>query len=101
MATVPITIACGNYDRTAAISDGRVKIEGCEVTYLSLEPEEIFHRAFRFEEFDVCEMSFSSFIRTVANGTAACCNTSMAYIPRRFTGTREDRSKRVDRNERR
>jgi 4,5-dihydroxyphthalate decarboxylase len=83
MATVPITIACGNYDRTAAISDGRVKIEGCEVTYLSLEPEEIFHRAFRFEEFDVCEMSFSSFLRTVANGTAAYVGIP-AFVSRIF-----------------
>jgi 4,5-dihydroxyphthalate decarboxylase len=83
MSTVPITIACGNYDRTAAIRDGRVKIEGCEVTYLSLEPEEIFHRAFRFEEFDVCEMSFSSFIRTVANGTAAYVGIP-AFVSRIF-----------------
>jgi 4,5-dihydroxyphthalate decarboxylase len=83
MATVPITIACGNYDRTAAIRDGRVKIEGCEVTYLSLEPEEIFHRAFRFEEFDVCEMSFSSFLRTVANGTAAYVGIP-AFVSRIF-----------------
>src|SRR3984893_12636863 len=83
MATVPITIACGNYDRTAAIRDGRVKIEGCEETYLSLEPEEIFHRAFRFEEFDVCEMSFSSFLRTVANGTAAYVGIP-AFVSRIF-----------------
>ena len=27
MADVPITIACGNYDRTRAIRDGRVKVE--------------------------------------------------------------------------
>src|SRR3979409_2204811 len=70
MVEVPITIACGNYDRTAAIRDGRVKVDGCAVNYLPLYPEEIFHRAFKFQEFDVCEMSFSSFIRTVAAGTS-------------------------------
>jgi 4,5-dihydroxyphthalate decarboxylase len=70
MVDVPITIACGNYDRTRAIQDGRVKVEGCAVTYLPLYPEEIFHRAFRFQEFDVSEISFSSFIRTVAAGTS-------------------------------
>ena len=69
MVEVPITIACGNYDRTRAIQDGRVKVEGCAVTYLPLYPEEIFHRTFRFQEFDVSEISFSSFIRTVAAGT--------------------------------
>jgi 4,5-dihydroxyphthalate decarboxylase len=44
MADVPVTIACGNYDRTRAIKDGTVRIEGCAVTYLPLYPEEIFHR---------------------------------------------------------
>src|SRR5690349_16626162 len=68
MADVPITIACGNYDRTRAIRDGRVKVEGCDVTYLPLYPEEIFFRAFRYQEFDVSELSFSSYIRTVAAG---------------------------------
>ena len=68
MVEVPITIACGNYDRTRAIRDGRVKVEGCAVTYLPLYPEEIFHRAFKFQEFDVSEISFSSYIRTVAAG---------------------------------
>jgi 4,5-dihydroxyphthalate decarboxylase len=70
MVDVPITIACGNYDRTRSIQDGRVKVEGCAVTYLPLYPEEIFHRVFKFQEFDVSEISFSSFIRTVAAGTS-------------------------------
>ena len=71
MADVPITVACGNYDRTARDQDGRVKVDGCALTYLPLYPEEIFHRAFKFQEFDVSELSFSSYIRTVAAGTSA------------------------------
>ncbi len=70
MVDVPITIACGNYDRTRAIRDGTVPVEGCAVTFLPLYPEEIFHRVFKFQEFDVAEISFSSYIRTVAAGTA-------------------------------
>ena len=70
MVEVPITIACGNYDRTQAIRDGRVKVEGCAVTYLPLYPEEIFHRVFKFQEFDISEMSFSSYLRTVSAGTS-------------------------------
>jgi 4,5-dihydroxyphthalate decarboxylase len=70
MVDVPITIACGNYDRTRAIRDGRVNVDGCAVTYLPLYPEEIFHRAFKFAEFDVSELSFSSYLRTVAAGNA-------------------------------
>src|SRR5215475_8829801 len=69
MVEVPITIACGNYDRTRALRDGRVKVEGCAATYLPLYPEEIFFRAFRYHEFDVSELSFSSYTRMVAAGT--------------------------------
>jgi 4,5-dihydroxyphthalate decarboxylase len=80
---VPITIACGNYDRTRAILDGRVTVEGCATTYLPLYPEEIFHRAFRFQEFDVSELSFSSHIRTVAAGTSAYVGIP-AFVSRIF-----------------
>src|SRR5262249_56051374 len=83
MVEVPITIACGNYDRTAAIRDGRVKVDGCAVTYLPLYPEEIFHRAFKFQEFDVSEISFSSYLRTVAAGTSAYIGIP-AFVSRIF-----------------
>jgi 4,5-dihydroxyphthalate decarboxylase len=83
MVDVPITIACGNYDRTRTIRDGTVKVEGCAVTYLPLYPEEIFHRVFKFQEFDVSEISFSSYIRTVAAGTAAYIGVP-AFVSRIF-----------------
>ena len=65
---IPITIACGDYDRVAAIKDGRVKVEGCDVTFIPMEPEEVFFRAFRYAEFDVCELSFSSYMRVTSLG---------------------------------
>jgi len=83
MADVPVTIACGNYDRTRAIRDGTVKVEGCAVTYLPLYPEEIFHRAFKFGEFDISELSFSSYIRTVAMGSSAYIGIP-AFVSRIF-----------------
>jgi len=83
MVEVPVTIACGNYDRTRALRDGRVKVEGCAVTYLPLYPEEIFFRAFRYQEFDVSELSFSSYIRTVAAGTSAYVGIP-AFVSRLF-----------------
>ena len=83
MVEVPITIACGNYDRTRALRDGRVKVEGCAVTYLPLYPEEIFFRAFRYQEFDVSELSFSSYIRTVAAGSSAYVGIP-AFVSRLF-----------------
>jgi 4,5-dihydroxyphthalate decarboxylase len=83
MVEVPITIACGNYDRTRALRDGRVKVEGCAVTYLPLYPEEIFFRAFRYQEFDVSELSFSSYMRTVAAGSSAYIGIP-AFVSRLF-----------------
>ena len=65
------------------IKDGRVKVEGCAITYLPLYPEEIFFRAFRYQEFDVSELSFSSYIRTVAAGTSAYVGIP-AFVSRLF-----------------
>lgn len=68
MADVKITIATADYDRTRAIRDGRVQVEGCDVTYLPLEAEEVFFRAFRYAEFDVSELSFSSYLLQTTRG---------------------------------
>jgi 4,5-dihydroxyphthalate decarboxylase len=68
MKKLEISLSCGNYDRTQAIFDGRAPIEGCEVNAVSLEPEEAFHRAFRYGEFDVTEISMSSHMMTTARG---------------------------------
>ncbi|AUL13736.1 ABC transporter substrate-binding protein [Bordetella bronchiseptica] len=63
-----ISLSCGDYDRTRALFDGRAPIEGCEVTAVPLEPEEAFHRAFRYHEYDVTEISMSSHMMTTARG---------------------------------
>ena len=55
-------MACGRYDRTQALIDGRVKPEGVdELTYLALRPGETFWRMLNHEEFDASEMSLSSY----------------------------------------
>src|ERR1700712_5257713 len=63
-----ISMSVWNYDRTAALFDGRVAVEGCNVHAVALEPEESFHRAFKYNEFDVCEISMSSHCATTARG---------------------------------
>jgi 4,5-dihydroxyphthalate decarboxylase len=68
LSLLPVSIGCGNSDRTRAIKDGRVPIEGCIVNYITLEPEEVFFRAFRNEEFDVTELSFSSYVLSMSKG---------------------------------
>lgn len=68
METVPITVACHPYDRVRALLDGSVRIEGCRTTMLSLRAEETFHRAYGHAEFEVSELSMSSYILANARG---------------------------------
>ena len=65
MVRLAITLACGDSDRTRALADGRVEVEGVDLTMLTLAPEETFFRMVRFEEFDVAELSLSTFVLTI------------------------------------
>jgi 4,5-dihydroxyphthalate decarboxylase len=65
-----LSLSVCDYDRTRAIFDGRAPIEGCDVIAVALEPEESFHRAFKYQEFDVTEISMSSYLMTAARGEA-------------------------------
>jgi 4,5-dihydroxyphthalate decarboxylase len=62
MPDVPITVASGYYDRVRALREGTVGIAGCAVTYSSVEANALFVRNLRNQEFDVSEMSFSTYI---------------------------------------
>jgi len=64
LTDLSISIAMGNYDRTRAIVDGRVKIDGVDPIPMLLSPEEMFFRAFRHQAFDVSELSLSSYSRS-------------------------------------
>ncbi len=63
-----LSIAMGDYDRTRPIFDSRVLIDGVDPVCMLLSPEEMFFRAFRHQDFDVSELSLSSYCVTVANG---------------------------------
>jgi 4,5-dihydroxyphthalate decarboxylase len=56
-----LSLACFDYDRTSALRDGSVVAEGIELVYLALPVEETFYRMLRHREFDVAEMSLSSY----------------------------------------
>ena len=66
VARVTLNLACCAYDRTRALFDGRVGIDGCDVYPIPMPPEEAFHRSFRYQEFDVSELSMSSYMSQVA-----------------------------------
>ncbi|MDO8690996.1 MAG: ABC transporter substrate-binding protein [Dehalococcoidia bacterium] len=68
MKKLHLTLACGDYDRTRALKDGSVQPQGIDLTYLTYRPSEIFWRMFKFEEFDVSEMSLSSYVLERSRG---------------------------------
>ena len=61
MSRLRLTLACWNYDRTRALMDGTVQPDGIDLNYLNLPVEETFFRMIRNREFDVAEMSLSSY----------------------------------------
>src|SRR5438445_1842777 len=61
MPKLELTLACGRYDRTQALIDGRVQPEGVDLTFIPLRPGETFWRMLNHGEFDVSEMSLSSY----------------------------------------
>ncbi len=63
-----LSIAMGDYDRTRPIVDGTVTIDGVRPLCALLSPEEMFFRAFRHHDFDVSELSLSSYCLDVARG---------------------------------
>src|SRR5579872_7377145 len=70
MANLRLTLACGPYDRTQALRDGTIRPEGIELTYLTLQPAEIFWRMLQFREFDISEMSLSNYTSLVSGGNS-------------------------------
>jgi 4,5-dihydroxyphthalate decarboxylase len=81
---VPVTLACWDYDRTAALASGEVRPEGVDLTYLSLPVEETFFRMLRHREFDAAEMSLSSYVISLNDGQNAPFIAIPAFTSRAF-----------------
>ena len=97
MAKLNLSIAVRDYDRTRPLSDGMVQIDGVDPVFMALDPEEIFFRAFRRAEFDICELSMSSFTVKTAQGNCPYVGVP-AFVSRAFRHTaiyvRTDRIKK-------
>lgn len=68
MSDLRLSVAMGDYDRTRPVADGRVRIDGVDPAVMLLTPEEMFFRAMRHRAFDICELSLSSYVISVARG---------------------------------
>jgi 4,5-dihydroxyphthalate decarboxylase len=76
-----ISIAVGAYDRTAALLDGSVQVEGFNTFFIAGDLEEIFAQAFSSAQFEVTELSFSNFLISSARGT--CPYIALPIFPSR------------------
>jgi 4,5-dihydroxyphthalate decarboxylase len=97
MSKLSLSVAVGPYDRTRALIDGSVQIDGVEPVCMTLSPEEIFFRALRHAEFDICELSLSSFTLKTSQGGGPYVGVP-AFVSRAFRHTsiyvRTDRIKK-------
>jgi 4,5-dihydroxyphthalate decarboxylase len=83
MSKLQLSVAVGNYDRVRPLIDGAVQIDGVDPVFMNLPPEEIFFRAFRSMDFDICELSMSSF--TVKTAERNCPYVGVpAFVSRAF-----------------
>ncbi len=78
-----LSLACQVNDRTRALLDGHVPIDGCRITHISGPAEEIFQRAFRHQEFDIAELSLGTHLLTTARGQSRYIGIP-AFVSRSF-----------------
>src|SRR5438105_11690428 len=99
MSLLNLSVAIGDYDRNRPLIDGTVKVDGVDPVFMKLVPEEIFFRAFRSQDFDICELSLSSFTLKTALGQCPYVGIP-AFVSRCFRHTsiyvRTDRVKKPE-----
>lgn len=62
MGRLNLSLACWDYDRVRPLMDGTVRPDGIDLNFQPLVVEETFFRQLRYREFDVSEMSMSSYL---------------------------------------
>jgi 4,5-dihydroxyphthalate decarboxylase len=82
MPKLPITFACGLYDRMLPLYTREVQADGIDLNFLPIDsPREIFDRMSGAQEFDASEMSSSEFIARHAAGD--CPFVALPVFPSR------------------
>jgi len=86
MSNLNLSVAVGDYDRNRPLINGAVRIDGVDPVFMTLSPEEIFFRAFRSVDFDICELSLSSFTVKTALGDSPYVGIP-AFVSKAFRHT--------------
>jgi 4,5-dihydroxyphthalate decarboxylase len=68
MGDLRLSFGITSNPRTWPLIDGRIKPDGIDPVYTVLQSSELFWRQLKFGEFDVAEMSMSTWMRLVARG---------------------------------
>jgi len=68
MPNLSLSLACHVYDRTRALRDGSIRIEGVDLNFIPLHVTEIFWRMCQYQEFDAAEMSMGAHMTLTARG---------------------------------
>lgn len=69
MSRLPLTFACGPYDRMEALNYGLIGVEGIDLNFIEIQaPREIFDRMVGAQEFDLSEMSLAEYVTMTAKG---------------------------------
>jgi 4,5-dihydroxyphthalate decarboxylase len=76
VSLLPLTLASSHYDHVTDLANGRVPVEGVELTFLTLQIEEIFFRQFNYGDFDASEVSMGKYCSLVSQG-----NSPLVAIP--------------------
>ena len=87
MSKLRLTFACGPYDRTQALRDGTIAVDGVDLNYVTMQPAEIFWRQLQYQEFDASEMSLSNYTTLVSQRKIAVhrhSGLSVARVPPRL-----------------
>lgn len=69
MSRLPLSFACGPYDRMEALRYGIIDVEGIDLNFIPIQaPREIFDRMVGGQEFDASELSLAEYITMTARG---------------------------------
>src|ERR1700733_13342020 len=66
-----LTMACADSDRTRRLLDETIGIDGYQLRLATMPVEEMFRRAFEAAEFDISELSASTFLLHTGRGNCA------------------------------
>lgn len=68
MSSLSLSLAVGDHDHLRDLFNGTVKAEGVDLTCMAFGVEEILYRAFKYQEFDICDFSMAKYVSMASRG---------------------------------